>query len=439
MKNHLVVNVKLWNEVVGALYWDSEKEAASFQYYPSFLRSQYDISPLVMPLSRKNKDKVYQFLTNRNNCFKGLPGLVADSLPDNYGNTIIDEWFASHGLPNEQITPLDRLCYIGVRGMGALEFEPNQSIKGLDVSTRLYIDELVSFADEIFRNRQNFRERLIQQDRLILDIVKIGTSAGGAKPKAIIAWNAETNEVRSGQVKAPEGFSYWLLKFDGTEFSEHEGTIKHPKGIGNIEYAYYRMAIDCGIEMMESRLLEEKGSFHFMTRRYDRHDDGSKIHVQTLAAMAHYDKDVRHSYEEMFSVLRTLKLDYNQQEQLYRRMVFNVVARNHDDHTKNHAFLMDKDGQWRLGPAYDMCYSYVPGGQWTDKHQMSLNHKRDNFTFDDLVTVGERVGISRPHEIIEEIVGVVSEWRRYADECGVHDNHKEYIASKLLLLTPQNN
>lgn len=432
--NDLIVNVKLWGHNVGALIWNNEIGCASFQFDSKFLRSKLDVSPIVMPLKRSSDDMVYQFLQNRNNCFKGLPGLIADSLPDKYGNQIIDEWFAAHGMLNEEITPLDRLCYIGTRAMGALEFEPNKNIKELNISTRLHIDELVELADKVFSDRKNFREQLVQQDKSILDILKIGTSAGGAKPKAIIALNEKTNELRSGQVQAPEGFTYWLLKFDGTTYSEHEQVIKNPKGIGNIEYAYYKMATDSGINMMESRLLQEGDNNHFMTKRYDRLDNGEKIHVQSFAAMAHYDMNTLHSYEELFGIMRKLKLNYLQSEEMFRRMVFNVVARNHDDHTKNHVFLMTKEGKWSLGPAYDMCYSYTPGGQWTNAHQMSLNGKRDNFTFEDLLTVGKRMDITGPEEIIERVVEVVSNWEKYAEDCGVRAGHKKLIGSNLMLL-----
>ncbi len=432
--NELTVNVKIWGEVVGVIAWDDSKGVAVFQFDPNFLRTGLDVAPITMPIGQSSEESVYQFLTNRNECFKGLPGLIADSLPDRYGYEIINEWFASRGLIIDEITPLDRLCYIGSRGMGALEFEPSKKIGGLNKSTIIHIDELTELADKIFNDRTSFREKLQQSDKSILDILKVGTSAGGAKPKAIIAWNELTNEIRSGQVKAPEGYGYWLLKFDGTTFSEHDETIRNPKGIGNIEYAYYKMALDCGINMMDSQLMAEGDSFHFMTRRYDRGTDGSKLHAQSLAAIAHYDKDVPHSYEELFSVMRKLRLDYVQEEEMYRRMVFNVVARNHDDHTKNHIFLMNDTGKWTLGPAFDLCYSYVPSGQWTNEHQMSLGGKRSNFTFTDLAQVGRKMGINTPNTIIQEIVDVISRWEDYAKDCGVRETHREIIQKNLLLL-----
>lgn len=434
----LIVDVKIWGKNVGSLIWNDKQNVAAFQYEPDFLSSRLDISPIMMPLKKSTGDRVYQFLQNRNACFGGLPGLIADSLPDKFGTQIINEWFAANGMPNEQITPLDRLCYVGKRGMGALEFEPSKKFTDLEASSVLHVEELTKLADSIFSNRNSFQEKLIQDNKEIIDILKVGTSAGGAKPKAIIAYNEQTGEVRSGQVKAPDGFTYWLLKFDGTTYSEHDKITNNPKGIGNIEYAYYRMACDCGINMMESRLLVEKEYSHFMTKRFDRLDNGEKIHVQTLAGIAHYDRDERHSYEEAFGIMRKMNLSYTQMEEFYRRMVFNVVARNHDDHCKNHSFLMDRQGRWSLAPAYDLCYSYSPSGRWTNRHQMSLNGKQDNFTYQDLLVTGNKAGINNPGEIIEKVVEVVSRWDEYAKDCGVKEVHAKQIESNLLLLNKFN-
>ena len=432
--NELIVDVKLYGKKVGLLSWNEKRELAEFQYYPEFFRSGLDVSPIIMPLKSSMRDFVYAFPNNRNNCFHGLPGMIADSLPDKYGNEIIDSWFAAHGIAEAKVTPLDRLCYIGTRAMGALEFYPSKDIKELNESTVLRMDSLVKLADKVFKDRAAFRESILQEDKNILDILKIGTSAGGAKPKAIVAFNEETNEVRSGQVKAPEGFTYWLLKFDGTTFNENGSKIDHPKGIGNIEYAYYKMALDCGIKMMESKLLEEGDSFHFMTKRFDRTDTGDKIHMQTLAAIAHYDRDALHSYEAAFRVMRKIGLNYSEMEQFYRRMVFNVVARNHDDHTKNHSFLMDKNGSWKLAPAYDLCYSYSPTGKWTAVHQMSINGKQDEFTWADISEVGKSMDIKNADSIIEEIVDTVSLWNKYVKDCGVRPEHAAIIEKNFCLL-----
>ena len=427
----LIVDVKLWGRLVGSLVWDATTGMAVFEYDSAFRRNGIELAPLTMPLSLGNRP--FSFPTNRTECFKGLPGLIADALPDKFGNQIITEWFTRQGLPVGEITPLERLCYVGQRAMGALEFEPSKSSALLNESTEIYIDELTRLAEDIFTKREAFQERMFQEDKTILDILRVGTSAGGAKPKAIIAYNEQTNEVRSGQVKAPDGFGYWLLKFDGVTYSEHDSITVNPKGIGNVEYAYYKMAQACGIEMAECRLLTENSNHHFMTRRFDRTDSGNKIHMQTVAGLAHLDRDQRHSYEEVFGIIRKMNLPMEASLQLFRRMVFNVVARNNDDHTKNFSFLMDQQGRWKLAPAYDICYSYKPGGRWIGQHQLSLNGKQDGFTRLDLSTVGERMGIRRCGEIIDEVTHAVSMWRSIAQDCGVRESHINEIEKNLLL------
>ncbi len=429
--NDLIVDVKLWGRLVGSLVWDATTGMAVFEYDSAFRRNGIELAPLTMPLSLGNRP--FSFPTNRTECFKGLPGLIADALPDKFGNQIITEWFTRQGLPVGEITPLERLCYVGQRAMGALEFEPSKSSALLNESTEIYIDELTRLAEDIFTKREAFQERMFQEDKTILDILRVGTSAGGAKPKAIIAYNEQTNEVRSGQVKAPDGFGYWLLKFDGVTYSEHDSITVNPKGIGNVEYAYYKMAQACGIEMAECRLLTENSNHHFMTRRFDRTDSGNKIHMQTVAGLAHLDRDQRHSYEEVFGIIRKMNLPMEASLQLFRRMVFNVVARNNDDHTKNFSFLMDQQGRWKLAPAYDICYSYKPGGRWIGQHQLSLNGKQDGFTRLDLSTVGERMGIRRCGEIIDEVTHAVSMWRSIAQDCGVRESHINEIEKNLLL------
>jgi serine/threonine-protein kinase HipA len=429
--NELIVEVRLWNKTVGYLTWDKETQAAIFEYEPKFTRSNLQVSPIMMPLNKASEP--YRFLENRTNCFKGLPGLLADSLPDSFGNQIINEWFAGKGLALDEITPLDRLCYVGKRSMGALEFVPAIATEGMNKSTIVRIDELTELAKTVFASREQFQTQIREQNQGIRDILKVGTSAGGAKPKAVIAVNDATGEIRSGQVKAPKGFAYWLIKFDGGMYAEHTHTTENPKGIGNIEYAYYKMAQDCLINMTECRLLQEGDNHHFMTKRFDRLADGEKLHMQTLAGIAHLDRDTRHSYEEAFQVMRRLNLSYQDQEQLYRRMVFNVVTRNHDDHTKNFSFLMTADGKWSFAPAYDLCYSYSPQGKWTNSHQLSLNGKRDDFTYRDLAYVAENMGIRNYKPIIEQIVSVASRWQEYAVDCGVREEHARVIGKNLLL------
>lgn len=425
-----VVNITLWGEPVAAVAWDANRNISVLEFYDSFPKNGWNIAPLQMPLEDIARgERIFSFPELKNKTFKGLPGLLADSLPDDYGNSVIDEWFAAKGKPID-ISPLDRLCYIGKRGMGALEFEPANADELLNQSSQIEIQELVKLAQDILDKRTTFSADLQENKEALIDILRVGTSAGGAKPKVIIALNDQTKEVRSGQVKAPDGFSYWLLKFDGVE----GGKIKdNPLGIGRIEHAYYQMALDCGINMMESRLMHEGKQSHFMTKRFDRTDQGEKIMVQTFCALAHYDRDDRHSYEQLFHVMRQLNLDYPEIEQMYRRMVFNVIARNHDDHTKNHSFIMDRKGNWSLAPAYDLCYSYSPSGQWTRFHQMSVAGKRESFILSDLLQIGEEQGINESHKIVREIVEVVSNWSTYADNNDVNKEYKKQIGDNLRL------
>ncbi|MDR0799685.1 MAG: type II toxin-antitoxin system HipA family toxin [Dysgonamonadaceae bacterium] len=415
-----VLKVKLWGKDVAVVSWNDDRGYATIEFYNSFAKEGWDIAPLTMPIDDiLRNNRIFSFPIHRGKTFKGLPGLLADSLPDNYGNSVIDEWFASKQMA-VSVTPLDRLSYIGKRGMGALEYEPVIDIAGLNDSSRIEIEQLTELAKQILNNRENFSAHLQKGDQTILDILRVGTSAGGAKPKAIIAFNETTNEVRSGQVKAPNGFSYWLLKFDGVEDNKLKD---NPLGIGRIEYAYHKMAIASGIRMTECRLLHEGDYAHFMTKRFDRTVTGEKLHTQTLCAMAHFDRDERYSYEQIFQVMRRLYMPYSDMEQMFRRMVFNVIARNQDDHTKNHAFIMNKLGKWELAPAYDLCYAYSPSGRWTNLHQLSLNNKRDNFTLEDLLTVAKKMDIKNSREIVQQIIGTVSQWENYALDAGVRDDH----------------
>jgi serine/threonine-protein kinase HipA len=424
------LKITLWGEDVAAIVWDDEREYAILEFFDSFRNTTWDIAPLTMPLSDIQRgERLFSFPAHRNKTFKGMPGLVADSLPDDYGNSVIDEWFASKHM-DIAITPLDRLKYMGKRGMGALEYEPSESIAGLNESAHIKMDELTALAKKVLTQREQFSMHVKKSNVSLIDLFRVGTSAGGAKPKAIIALNDKTHEVRSGQVKAPRGFSYWLLKFDGIE----GGKIKdNPLGIGSIEYAYYKMASACGIDMTESRMLCEGDYAHFMTKRFDRTDTGEKLHTQTLCAIAHFDRDERFSYEQIFRTMRRLYLPHTAMEQMFRRMVFNVTARNHDDHTKNHSFIMNQSGQWSLAPAYDLCYAYSPSGQWTNRHQLSLNGKRDYFTLRDLLAVAEQSDVIRAHEIIQQITETVSHWRDYAREAGVKPEYTAQIEKALRL------
>ena len=402
--------VKLWGRKIGAVALGEGDHVAAFEYDPAFATSGIQVSPLTMPLSTR----VYSFPDLSRKTFHGLPGLLADSLPDRFGNALIDTWLATQGRSPRSFNAVERLCYTGQRGMGALEFSP---VKGPRVRTakNLQIDRLVELASEILSQRTH-------PSASLPDILRVGTSAGGARAKAVIAWNPATNEVRSGQVNAGDGFEYWLLKFDGVQ-GNRDKELADPKGYGAIEYACYLMARDCGIAMSDCRLLEENGRRHFMTRRFDRTDDGHKIHMQTLCGLAHYDFNLAgaYSYEQALMIIRQLGLPMSAVEQQFRRMVFNIVIRNQDDHVKNIAFLMDKAGQWSLSPAYDMTYSFNPSGLWTATHQMTLNGKRENFILEDFKNCA-RVGLLKRGQeklIIAEVLDIVTNWREYARQTGI--------------------
>ena len=428
-----IAEVKLWGRTVGAVALVDGEEIASFEYDRAFSGSGIEVAPLAMPLS----ERVYSFPALAVPTFHGLPGLLADSLPDRFGNALIDAWLATQGRSADSFNAVERLCYTGTRGMGALEFSPVSGPQPRQ-SSRLQIDRLVQLASDVLRERDGLRGTFADAARAdaLRDILRVGTSAGGARAKAVIAWHPGTNEVRSGQVKAAEGFGYWLLKFDGVG-NNRDKELADSQGFGAIEYAYYRMAADCGIQMSECRLFEEGGRRHFMTRRFDRLPDGGKLHMQSLGAMGHLDFNQAgaHSYEQALLVLRRLHRPPKEVEQLFRRMVFNIVARNQDDHVKNIAFLMDRAGRWSLAPAFDMTYSYQPTGKWTSRHQMTLNGKRDDFSLADLTACGEAVSMKRGQgkRILADVQSVVSHWRDYADEARVSPTQRDQIQNALRL------
>src|SRR5476651_1470928 len=409
--------INIWGERVGAIAWDADNGVANFEFEPAFLRMGWDISPLKMPVGATN-GRIFSFNELRENqTFKGLPGLLADVLPDRYGNTLINTWLARVGRPADSMNPVEMLCFIGQRGMGALEFEPVEP-KGKNTSTKLEVDSLVEISEAILSGRKDFHTDLSKdEEKGLLDILKIGTSAGGARAKAVIAYNPQTGEVRSGQAEAPKGFTQWLIKFDGV----HDAQFGTSRDYGRVEMAYHLMAVDCGIEMTECRLLEEHGRAHFMTRRFDRIPDQGKVHVQTFCALQHFDFNNvgSYSYEQLFQTMRSLRLDYPQAEQMYRRMIFNVLARNCDDHTKNFAFTMDKQGQWALAPAYDVCHAYRPDSPWVSQQSLSVNGKRQSIERKDLLEVAKQMTIKKPDEIIRQIESILKQWPDYANQCDV--------------------
>ena len=432
-----VAEVRLWGRTIGAVSLEEGAPAAAFQYDPAFVASGIQLSPLTMPLS----PRVYQFASLPAVSFHGLPGLLADSLPDRFGHALIDAWLATQGRSPESFSAVERLCYIGVRGMGALEYAPALG-PPLRRSARVRVDALVALASEVLRHRDTLPASFAPGEchEGLEEILRVGTSAGGARAKAVIAWNPDTNEVRSGQVRAPPGFGYWLLKFDGVT-ANRDKELDDPQGYTTIEYAYSLMARAAGIEIMECRLLEEGGRRHFVTRRFDRDGEGGKLHMQSLGTLAHFDFNSAgaHSYEQAFDVMRRLALPMRSVEQQFRRMLFNVVARNQDDHVKNIAFLMDKSGGWSLSPAFDVTYAYNPQGAWTSRHQMSINGKTEDFTRADFLACARVAGLKRgaDSEILAEVTAVAADWPRYARDAGVSAKQREQIMGTLRLQFPQ--
>lgn len=412
----MIAEVQLWGRTIGAVSLETGRDVAAFQYDPAFAKSGIELSPLVMPLS----DQVYEFPSLPRNTFHGLPGLLADSLPDKFGNALIDAWLATQGRPAEDFGAIERLCYTGSRGMGALEYVPALGPKPRKAAT-VEIDTLVRLASDVLIHRGDLRGHFHEtgKAKALQDILRVGTSAGGARAKAVIAWNRETNEVRSGQIAAGDGFDHWLLKFDGVTGNKDKELLD-PKGYGAIEYAYHLMAKAAGITMSECRLMEENGRRHFMTRRFDRLPGGGKLHMQSLCALAHFDFNQAgaYAYEQALLAIRQLNLPMAAVEEQFRRMVFNIVARNQDDHVKNIAFLMDKQGEWSLSPAFDVTYSYNPDGSWTAMHQMTMNGKRDNFTYPDFDACAKAALMKRGRAaaIIEEVVAAVKRWPEFAAE-----------------------
>ena len=427
-----IAEVILWDRVIGAIAWDPLRRVGTFEYAADFLESGFALAPLTMPL----RPGVFQFPELPERSFKGLPGLIADALPDRFGNLLINQWLTREGRAAEDFNPVDRLCYLGARGMGALEFRPTLR-GGRDVAAPIQIDALVRLANEALARKAGLAtaptpggdaEAEAAHAAALRDILRVGTSAGGARAKAVVAWNPATGEFRSGQVDTPPGFEHWLLKFDGVGENRDKEALADPQGYGRLEYAYHLMVRAAGITMSDCRLFEENGRAHFMTRRFDRpasvYGGGpKKLHMQTLCGLAHYDFNAAgaYSYEQAFAVARALGLPPATLEEMFRRAVFNIIARNQDDHTKNIAFLMDQAGRWSLAPAYDVTYAYNPDGQWTARHQMTLNGKTDTFTPDDLLAAARAAGLKnrRAREVITEVAAAIRRWPEFATQAAV--------------------
>lgn len=426
--------VKIWGETVGAVSWLNDREVGLFEYDKDFLKKGLDLSPIHMSLEEARKgDGRFSFPSLNKETYLGLPGLLADALPDKFGNSIIDAWLSRQGRDSSYFSPVERLCYTGKRGMGALEFFPTIMDK-YDNAVSIEVSELVTLAQQVMNERKGLDVRLgateLDNEEAILDILRVGTSAGGARPKAVIAIN-DQGHVMSGQANVPKDYHYWLLKFDGVTDLELGEPLGEGSGYGRIEYAYYLMAKAAGINMAECQLLEENGRAHFMTKRFDR-VNGIKQHMQTLCGLSHYDFNMpgAYGYEQAFEVMRKLRLSKADATEQYRRMVFNIIARNQDDHTKNISFLMSKDGSWNLSPAYDVIYSHNPAGKWTSQHQMSVNGKRDNFTKVDLLAVAESISLNKAEDIINEVHSAVEQWQNHAKAAGLNQQSRSEISKQ---------
>ena len=421
-----VAKVRMFGIPVGTFSWDGRYDVARFEYDHSFVGHDLEPSPLMMPV---REGRIYSFGNLGRDTFQGLPGMLADSLPDTYGRALFEKWLAMTGRTSGN--PIESLCFLGKRCMGALEFEP--AIEGAyDSNVKFEIDKLVEVAKEALSEKTAFTANMEDDKKAaIAEILRLGTSAGGQRAKAIIAYNKDTGEVRSGQVEAPAGFDYYLIKLDGVSA---KAGFRETENYGRLEYSFYKLATMCGIEMSECSLIEENGRAHFLTKRFDR-KAGKKTHMQTLCGIAHFDYRLHraYSYEQAFNVMRALRLSYSEAKQMFRRMVFNVVIRNQDDHTKNISFLMEEDGKWHLSPAYDMGYAFNPNGGWTATHQMSINEKFDNISRQDLLTFASQNNIKNAASVIDEVCEVASRWENVARDCDVPQAMIDAIIPNMML------
>lgn len=430
MKHVRVIEVRIWGQRVGAVALDPRLGYCAFAYEPEWRRTGIKLAPLTLPLD--DRSAPFIFPTLQDATFHRLPGMLADALPDDFGNALINAWMAEHGIAKSEVTPLDRLAYMGKRGMGALEFKPARGSHS-ESPAPLEMKALVESARRLVEGDLTVD---VHAKAVLANIIQVGTSAGGARAKAVIAWNPRTNTLRSGQFDAAEGFEHWLLKFDGVGKDTELGM---GGDYGRIEYAYHLMAKQAGIEMSESRLLEENGRAHFMTRRFDRevvHGQTIKHHVQTLCAMDHLDFRQRgtHTYSQLFMVVSQLKLGDAALAQVFRRMAFNVMARNCDDHSKNFAFRLKQAADWELAPAYDVTHAYNPAGKWTYQHLMGVNGKFDDVRRDDILVEADRFGVARPNHLLSEVRAALESWPEFAKAAGLSDAASVPVAADFRLL-----
>jgi serine/threonine-protein kinase HipA len=402
-----IVEVRIWGRSVGAIALDPGLEFYAFEYQPEFVRSGIELAPLTMPLSAASQPFVFPGLAEVT--YRRLPGLVADALPDDFGNALINAWMAREGVQASQVTSLDRLAYMGQRGLGALEFRPVRGPRAHQPVTAIEMSALVESARRALSGEVDTDAHA---EAALSQIIQVGTSAGGARAKAVVAWNPATNEIRAGQFSVPEGFEHWLIKFDDVGVDERLGV---GRDYGRIEYAYHLMARAAGISMSDCRLLEENGRAHFMTRRFDR-DGDRKHHMQTLCGLAHLDfrQKATHDVSQLFQAIERLRIGYPAMEEAFRRVAFNVMAANCDDHSKNVSFLLREGGSWELAPAYDVTHAFNPAGEWTYQHLMSVNGKFNRITRDDLLAVAESAGVGTAPRVLQHVADAVSAWPDHA-------------------------
>lgn len=428
------IEVYIWDILAGTIEWDKDSQLGLFEYDHNFGDANLNPAPIVMPFSQNRNTYVFPGnkpkSKNETNSFRGLPGMLADSLPDRFGSAIFNAWLFSQNRSYESVTPVEFLTLLGRRGMGALEFKsPGKEETG--EAEKIDLASIVAVAKKIPVDEAFSGISLTgNEEKALNDLYYIGTSAGGARPKIIVTYNQTTGEVRSGNGVAPEGFEHWLIKLDGVS-SQQFGVAE---GYCLMEMAYHLMALDCGVEMMPCRLIEENGRKHFMTKRFDRYGADGKYHIQTFCALRHFDHHnvTDYSYEQLFETMRMLNLKESEYEQMFRRMVFNILARNCDAHSKNFSFRMKRDGNWELTPAYDMCFAYKPGHRWISRHPLSVNGKRDDISRLDLLAAGVKAGCGNAEFIVNEVLGVVNRWESYADSAGVPVELKNSIDSMLI-------
>lgn len=414
-----VVEVRAFGERVGALAAGARRGYA-FEYEPSWVRSGIQLAPILMPTGAR---RLFDFPGLPQETFQGLPPMIADSLPDRFGSTLIDAWLARQGIAATEVTALDRLTYLGDRGIGALTYHPVQT-PGEPPAGILDMNRLVTTARDAVTGRLGSDE---ESAAALAQIISVGTSAGGARAKALINLNPTTGEVRAGHVVPPAGFEAWLLKLDGVGVDHQLGATQH---YGRVEFAYSLMARAAGITMAPTRLLHESGRAHFLTRRFDRTETGGILHSQTLSGLAAVDFNAIgvNDYAQLFTAIEQLELDESSRQQAFRRMVFNFVAANCDDHAKNHGFLMDADGTWSLAPAYDITHAYNPDGQWTHQHLMSVGGVFLAPTFAQLIEFSERHRVPSAATIINDVNDAVASWPQFAAEAGLSAGHTALLA-----------